>query len=237
MVDHSKSTVVPNGIDAHYWKRHAEFRIPSDPHSRDNFRWLSVGRLDPVKDHATLLRAFAMLPPHASLAIAGSGTQESALRRLAHSLRIEDRVSFMGFQADVRRLMQESDAFVLASRWEGLPLALLEANACELPSVFTHTGGACELLPHASFPPVPIGSFAALAETMQALMNLPDPERRKLGLKARQHIAASFDLSSTLNRYEALYCHMLAVNPQPLRWHSPAGSPLQAPVCSSTPKT
>ena len=237
MVHHSESTVIPNGVDTHYWKRNAEFRIPSGPHSHENFRWLSVGRFDPVKDHATLLRAFALLPNHASLAIAGSGPLESALRRLAQSLHIEDRISFLGFQADVRRLMQESDAFVLTSRWEGLPVALMEASACELPSVFTHTGGACELLPHASFPPVPIGGFAPLGATMQALMNLPHPERRKLGLKARQHIAASFDLNSTLTRYEALYCHMLAVNPQALRLRSPSGSPLQAPVCSSTPKT
>ena len=232
MVDPSQLTVIPNGVDTSFWKPDSEFRNHPRPQSNEKFRWLAVGRLDPVKDHATLLRAFALLPQAARLTIAGSGQLEEALHRLAIDLNIADRVFFLGFQSDVRQWMQQSDAFVLSSRWEGLPLALMEASAYELPSVFTETAGSRELLPDSPLPPVPIGDPAALATAMQAMMNLSETERHKLGLAARQHILDHYNLNSISDRYETLYCHLLAVNSQPSRRRS--RSLLPAPVCSST---
>ena len=138
---------------------------------------LSAG--SPRKDHVILIRAFAQLPQIARLAIAGTGPLEPMLRHLASNLGVERRVSFLGFQTDVRQLMQQADAFVLSSRWEGLPVALMEASACELPAIFTETEGSRELLPHSPFPPVPIRNPAALASAMQTLMSLSEPDRRQ----------------------------------------------------------
>ncbi len=124
MVTPNHFRVIPNGIDLAQW-------LP-DPAARDTVRrelgmgseflWLAAGRLEPVKDYPTLLRAFARLQYPSVLTIAGAGPGDSALRRLAHELGIETRVRFLGFQANLARFMQAADGFVLSSRWEGLPV-------------------------------------------------------------------------------------------------------------------
>lgn len=237
IVDRSKLAILPNGIDTAYWKRDDELRNHSrlQSASNDEFHWLAVGRLDPVKDHATMLRAFSMLPETARLTIAGTGPLESSLRILSGKLRLDGRVSFIGFQKDVRHCMQKADGFVLSSRWEGLPLALMEASACELPSVFTGTAGSCELLPDSPISPVLVAQPAALAATMQAVMKLSHAELRRIGAMARREITSRLDLGPVLCSFEKLYCHMLAVNPRPARCR-PSNSPLQAPSCSSNPE-
>jgi glycosyltransferase involved in cell wall biosynthesis len=232
----SELSVIPNGIDTDRWQPvpylSGEPRFSSDPLAA--FRWIAIGRLDPVKDYATLLRALSMLPQSAHLTIAGSGPLEHKLRFQAADLGIQDRVQFLGFRSDLRHLMHNSDGFVLSSLWEGLPVALMEASACQLPSVFTETSGARELLPDSALPVVPVGDPVALAVSMQALMNLPKIKRLQLGRSARQRIVASFDQNSVLTRFEALYHRLLAANPHPSRHRKRAHSFLAAPVRSST---
>src|SRR5262249_38955705 len=80
--------IVSNGIDFEHWKLDAGIREEARRLSglTGKFVWLAVGRLDPVKDHATLLRAFALLPSRAHLLIAGIGPLESMLRQLSSEL-------------------------------------------------------------------------------------------------------------------------------------------------------
>ena len=89
---------------------------------------------------------FRRLPSNARLVIAGEGPLKSQLNALVKTLALGDRVLFPGFQIDVLRWMRAADGFVLSSRWEGLPIALLEACACELPAVITDIPGAREVL-------------------------------------------------------------------------------------------
>ena len=219
-------SIIPNGIDLEHWKPSCARPEPRSVCSTSltQFRWLAVGRLDPVKDHSTLLRAFSRLPAGVQLTIAGSGPLENALRLEAAELGIQDRVLFAGFQNDLRQLMQDSDAFVLSSRWEGHPIALMEACASGLPAVFTQTPGCRELLPGSSLPVAPVADPAALAVAMNALMALSESDRRQLAHEQRQRITALFDLRSVLDRYEVLYCQLLAANPRPSRHRSRAAS-------------
>ena len=71
---------------------------------------------------------------------------------------------------------------------------------------------------------------------MQAMMNLSEADRRKLGITARQHILDHYNLNSVIDRYEMLYCRLLALNPQPSRRRL-SRPLLPAPVCSSTTET
>lgn len=238
MLHEAELAVIPNGINTACWRKdhesqHCSLLASTSPHK---FNWLAVGRLDPVKDHETLLRAFALLPQYAHLTVAGSGPLEHSLRRLARELAIHNRVSFPGFQNDIRSLMQRADAFVLSSRWEGLPVALMEASACELPAVFTATAGCRELLPGSSIDPVLVADSRALASAMQKLMDLTPKERRQIGADARRRIVARFEINSVLSRFEELYCCLLAANPQPSRRRY-RSSTLQAPFYSSTTET
>ena len=141
--------IIPNGVDTDRWKRDEDVRAAKRKELglSNEFLWLAVGRLEPVKNHTTLLRAFAKIASKTRLVIAGAGPLHAELRSLALELGLRDRVSFPGFQSDVCRWMQAADGFVLCSSWEGLPITLLEAGACELPAVITDIPGSREVLP------------------------------------------------------------------------------------------
>ena len=132
MVNRNKLSVLPNGVDVEDF--HPDSSVRSDTRRElglgDEFLWLAAGRLEPVKDYPTLLNAFAKLPEQARLLIAGAGTLQNELAQITARLGLERRVRFLGFQPDVKPWMRAADGFVLSSRWEGLPVGLLEAGAC-----------------------------------------------------------------------------------------------------------
>jgi predicted dehydrogenase/glycosyltransferase involved in cell wall biosynthesis/NADPH:quinone reductase-like Zn-dependent oxidoreductase len=109
---------------------------------------LHVGRFAPQKDHATLVAAFAELRdtrPDAQLALVGTGDSEPDIREQV-AARHRDGVHFLGLRDDVADLMQAADVLALPSRFEGLPLVLLEAMEAGLPVVATRIGGVTEAL-------------------------------------------------------------------------------------------
>lgn len=216
MVKAANLTILANGVDLAHFKSDQAIRSTArrELRLRDEFVWLSVGRLDSVKDHATLLHALAKLTVNVRLLIAGCGPLENSIRHLASNLGISHRVHFLGFQPEVLHWMQLADAFVLCSRWEGLPMALLEASACTLPSVLTAIPAISELLPAslAGFT-VPVGDADALASAMTAVTQLSEVERRDLGLLMRQSIAARFSLTTVVDEWEALYRTQLERKP------------------------
>jgi len=229
MAPAARLAVLPNGVDldvctpdpAARHRLRAELRLKDD-----DFLWLAAGRLAPVKDYPTLFAAFALLPPSARLIVAGEGPQYDELRALAACLDIRNRVRFLGFQRQPVRWMQAADGLVLSSLWEGLPMVLLEAAACALPAVATDVPGTRQL---ASLLPVPLatpGDAPALAQSMLALMQTDASERLRMGQEARSQVAARFSMETALDRWEALYAHLLAANPQPRRWSRSALAPL-----------
>ena len=221
MVNEEKLAIIPNGLDLDHWKsnRKARDAMRQELCLSDEFLWLAVGRLDPVKDHATLLRAFSKLPSSPRLVIAGEGTLKSQLNALVKTLALGDRVFFPGFQIDVLRWMRAADGFVLSSRCEGLPIALLEASACELPAVITDIPGAREVLSNVPCTPVAaVGNADSLAASMNTVMRLPKKDRSEIGRRLRRSVMERFSLDAVLNRWEELYGTLLESNPQPSRF-------------------
>lgn len=218
MVAASRCVVIANGVDTDAFHPDCELRATRrrELGLRDQFLWFAAGRLDPVKDYATMLRAFAQTPANARLVIAGTGPLEDELRKLATALEIENRVRFLGFEPDVRTWMQAADGFLLSSRWEGLPMGLIEAGACGLPAVATDVPGTREVIVDAETGwLVPAADPAALAAKMTALMQASPEDRRAMGDCARQRVVERFSLSSVLDRWEALYRDLLERNPRP----------------------
>lgn len=221
MVQASKLTVLPNGVDTDHFRPDPEARasVRLDLGLTDEFLWFAAGRLEPVKDYPTLLRAMARVPQSARLTIAGAGVMERELRRLAADSGLACRVRFLGFKPDVRRWMQAADAFVLTSRWEGLPMALLEACCCGLPVVATHISGNREIVVDGQ-----TGLFAGagdatvLADKMTQMMSMTPEERGMMGMLARQRVIRDFSLKAVLDRWEALYGTLLGQHPHPLRY-------------------
>jgi glycosyltransferase involved in cell wall biosynthesis len=221
MVDPSRITILPNGVDANFWRPEPGARagVRRELGLGAEFLWLSAGRLDPVKDFSSLLRAFAGIEASARLVIAGAGPGESGLRRLCTELGLDPRVRFLGFETDLLRWMQGADGFVLSSRWEGLPMTLLEAAACALPAVATDVAGSNEVVAHQETGLLAAaGSVEALRETMRRLMETPEQERSALGLRARQRVIERYALEAVLDRWEALYNALLSRNGRPRRW-------------------
>lgn len=104
-----------------------------------------VGRLIPQKGIDILLRVFATLP-EGKLIIVGDGSERSTLEEMIQDLHLGDRVQLLGTRKDIPDLLRMADIFVLPSRWEGLPMVILEAMAAGLPIVASAVDGTREVL-------------------------------------------------------------------------------------------
>ncbi len=143
-------------------------------------RLLSVGTLKPQKDHATLLRAFALLPEEldASLAVLGDGPLRGELSDLAQALGIHDRVRFLGFVPDPIPWFRTADVFVLSSRWEGFANVIVEALSFGVSVVSTDCpSGPSEILEDGRFGElVPVADPTRLALAIAATLTTERPK-------------------------------------------------------------
>ena len=167
----------------------------------------TVGRLDPVKDHATLVRAFASIVRRvqAVLIIAGDGPCRLDLERLVAALGIERHVHLLGERADVPVVLDAMDVFVLPSIAEGISNTLLEAMAMELPVVVTRVGGNPELVEDGvNGAHVARQDPDALAAAMMTY--LEDANLRAIhGKSSRQRAVERFSLDRMVAAYTTLY--------------------------------
>jgi glycosyltransferase involved in cell wall biosynthesis len=164
---------------------------------------LSVGRLVLQKNHALALRAIAAVP-NVAYAVIGDGPLRGELEDLARSLGIADRVRFVGAREDARALIATADVLLLSSRWEGLPLVVLEALAAETPVVATAVRGVNELLADrdtASL--VAPGDATGLAIALQGVLT-DEAARQRLRGHGRR-LAARYSEDAMTERYLALY--------------------------------
>jgi glycosyltransferase involved in cell wall biosynthesis len=169
----------------------------------------SLGRLEEQKAYDVLVRALPGLPT-CSVAIVGEGRERERLVRLAESLGVSDRLVLHGWSDEARRYLTTFDVFVLPSRSEGLPLAVIEAMLARLPVVASDVGdmgeivedGVTGILVQPDDPP----RLAAALETL-----LRDPERRNaMGERGRRRALDLFAVEAMASRYEELYGEVLA---------------------------
>ena len=209
-----KSSVLTNGIDTAEFTPSPERRASTRARMgvREEFIWLAAGRIVPAKDYPNLLRAFARVRaafPAARLWIAGeaAGTGSAAIQAQAAELGAS--VHWLGLRRDMPALLDAADGFVLASAWEGMPLAVGEALAMEKPVVATDVGGVRELVGEAGVI-VPAKNSDALAEAMLEVMRRTPQARYSLGRMARKRIATRFSIDAKADEWEALYRSLLA---------------------------
>ena len=210
-----KCAVLTNGIDTAEFAPDAErrARVRNEMGADGEFIWLTAGRIAPAKDHPNLLRAFARATAACSAAqlwVAGEGSvvEVSDLTLLARELGLDGRVRWLGLRRDLPALLDAADGFVLASAWEGMPLALGEAMAMEMPVAATDVGGVRELVGDAGTT-VPARDSDALAAAMVGIMEKPEDERCRLGRAARARIQAQFSMDTRVNEWESLYASLM----------------------------
>jgi glycosyltransferase involved in cell wall biosynthesis len=191
--------VLHNGIDL------TRFEPPA---FREGGPVVTVARLSPEKDVATLLKAAALATagdPALRLEIAGDGPCGAELRRQAGKLGLSGRVCFHGETRDVPALLARAGLFVLPSRTEGVSLTLLEAMASGLAVVATRVGGNPEVVADGETGLlVPPGDPAALAAAILRLSH-DDAERRRMGTAGRCRVERRFDVRRMTAAYERMY--------------------------------
>jgi glycosyltransferase involved in cell wall biosynthesis len=173
----------------------------------------TVGRLTAIKQHRLFLDAVAAAArsrPQLVALIAGDGELRGDLERHAAQIGIADRVRFLGWRRDLTTIYAATDVFLLTSRNEGTPVALIEAMASGVPGVSTDVGGVRDVINSGSAGArVPDGDTAGLAA--HVVRYLSDPgERRAAGTRARAAVLDRYSLDRLVGDINALYRELLA---------------------------
>ena len=209
-ISEKKIKVICNGVDSE------KFCPPLDKNAirlrygfrKDEFLIGTVGRLDPVKDHETLIRTIPLLKdrfPNVRLLIIGGGACYSQILGLVEALGLKKQVILFGERDDVSSLMQIMDLFVLNSLSEGISNTILEAMATGLPVVASNVGGNLELvLEGETGYLIPARSIDALRKAIDSyLVNHGKADQH--GAAARQRIEEKFSLHKMILSYERFY--------------------------------
>ena len=200
----ARITVIPNGIDIQHWQRGDREERRAALGIGSEFVFLFVGRVEPVKDVPGLIRAFLSALPGfarpARLIVVGEGAEMPACRALLDGHPLQDRVTLAGEQADTRPYLAAADAFVMNSRSEGTPRALVEAMCMGLPAIAPAVGGIPELLEGRGW--LTRGGDGRGLES--ALLDAVGNGERgiEFGLRAKTYIQARYDYRDIVRRYQ-----------------------------------
>lgn len=196
---------IPNGIDL------SRFSSRSDtPLSQRDRAIVMSARFARQKDHATLIRAMALLRDRGvtdcQLYLAGAG-KESHRRRaeqLVAKLHLKDQVHFLGHHKDMPGLLGRSLMCVLSTHYEGIPLALLEGMAAGCVAITSDVPGAREaVIPHSTGYLIEHENAGALADLIQTVLAAPE-RHQSVADQAKQMVAAQYSREQMLARYEQL---------------------------------
>lgn len=197
--------VVPNGVDLS--------QFPARMRTAPLRRVVTVANLRPEKGHDVLIEAAARVLAacaDARFVFVGGGTERAALEALARERGVADAVVFEGHAEDVAAALDAADIFVLPSRSEAFPNALLEAMASGVPVVASAVGGILEMVHDGRTGRlVPPGDAPALAASLLAMMRDPESAIR-MGAAAGADVRARFSFDRMVAGFERIYLTELA---------------------------
>lgn len=172
----------------------------------------TAGRLTAIKRYDLFLdtaRLVADRHSEALFLVAGDGELRSALEEQARANGIADRVRFLGWRRDLDTLYAASDVFLLTSRNEGTPVALIESLAAAVPGVSTDVGGVRDVIDSDRVGLLaPFGDTRALADQVQTLLTDRD-RRRRMGEAGRQAVSSRYGLDRLIDDIERVYRELL----------------------------
>jgi glycosyltransferase involved in cell wall biosynthesis len=205
-VNEDKIRIIYNPIDIQ--RIHAESQISLGKEGWDTpfAKVIAIGRLAPQKGFDLLIEAFSQIVTEtdARLFILGDGPEKNTLKKRVKALGMSERIYFMGFQKNPYQFLSRADIFVLSSRYEGLPMVLLESLACGVPVIATDCesgpreileGGRVGLL-------IPKEDTGALAGAMSEMLKNRE-QRKKFAILGKRK-AKEFSIEKIIKQYEGL---------------------------------
>ena len=213
------ATLIPGAVDPNFWSSAKSAPRPFDYIRR--LRILSVGNLNPLKGADVLLSALEKFGQPWELVIVGaelqtySGYANNLRERAARLESPTRRTRFVGWQSpeEVRTLMGDSDVFVLPSRSEACPLALLEAMAAGCVCIATDVGDVREILEAAGCGiVVPSESSSALSAAIEHVAEIGATERQRIGKLAQEAIAARYSLKTQAEKHLGIYKKLASIS-------------------------
>jgi glycosyltransferase involved in cell wall biosynthesis len=168
----------------------------------------AIGRLEPQKGFDILIRGLRDIDG-ASLVLVGDGSERTPLERLARELGLAERITWIGWTNEVRSYLGAFDVFVLPSRFEGFPLAVLEALLARAAVVATDVGSVSEAVRDGETGLlVPADDPAALVAATRRLL-ADDDLRQRLGEEGRRLVLDRFTADHMTRAFESLYEDLL----------------------------
>ncbi|GGY25367.1 TIGR03088 family PEP-CTERM/XrtA system glycosyltransferase [Pseudoduganella albidiflava] len=208
-----KSRMLANGIDAerfHPGLPDETVRPDGWPFDPAHFVIGTVGRVQAVKDHATLLAAFALLRERRPelplrLAIVGDGPLLESMRAKAASLGLQDAVWLPGARTDIAQVLRNLHVFAMSSIAEGTPGSALEAMASGLPVVGTRVGGIPEVVDDGvTGLLVPPSDPGAMAAAFERYAGSPELAARH-GAAGRERVLHKYSMTAMVAAYQGMY--------------------------------
>jgi len=209
-VPKNKIKLVYNGIDTTSIKKiqNAKLTIYSELNLKEDVRLLlAVGRFTTAKDYPNLLHALKIINAEnlsVHLIIAGHGELFDEVKELSKELKLNNNVHFLGLRHDIPLLISAADLFVLSSAWEGLPLVVGEAMACETFVVTTNCGGVGEILGDTGII-VPVKSPQPLAEGIKSALKMDENELSIHSFAARKRVDDIFSINNIVTKWIEIY--------------------------------
>lgn len=175
----------------------------------------SIGNCAPLKNHAAILRALAMLPADLQIAYLHVGAEDDACseRKLAADLGVSSKVVFHGFAKDIVPLLHAADVYVMPSWHEGFSCAALEAIGAGLPAILSDVPGLNDLRSIVTGVCWTGITPESIADAILRLQQMSSAQRYELGLRGSASIHKRFGLNHGARRYAELY-----------HWRKPEGT-------------
>jgi sugar transferase (PEP-CTERM/EpsH1 system associated) len=215
----TRMTQIYNGVDTNRFAPSPQgvqpiAHCPFDP--QQHLLVGTVGRMQAVKDQATLVHAFALalqqapqLRQRLRLVLVGDGAQRPSIEQQLEQHGVADLAWLAGERSDVPAIMQGLHTFVLPSRAEGISNTILEAMACGLPVVATAVGGNADLVAEGETGwIVPAADPASMAQALLRLAQAPE-RAHAMGQAGRRRVLERFSLQAMVRSYQTIYDQQL----------------------------
>lgn len=194
-----KTPVIYNGINL------SKCKVKTDYSVQGSFKILHIGSFSDVKNHVGLIQAFEIFHgkyPNSRLQLIGDGGLSATIKELVNEKGLDECIEFLGQQSNVFGYLHEADIFTLPSKYEGMPMSLIEAMGTGLPIIATAVGGIPDMIDEeiAQMPDVNINQIAEAFEKYY----LNEQMRREHGEKALEK-SKNFSAQGMAREYCKIY--------------------------------